>query len=208
VSGVFRRLFRGGSKSKPDPPSFATPAARQGNWYAPKEGDESRFLGQDGTCALHLIPYRDGKGEDVLRLCEDATGLLLSPNDPRLPRIGILVSQLRGEAYRPDSGTAGNFAPGSPVKLVPEPENPADDRAVAVYDKTGRYHCGYLNKARARSYLKRVREGENLTAISVRGTGAGTACPQIAILATDPELLARLLGPRPEGAATPAHLRQ
>ncbi len=123
---MWRRIFGSRPTKSPKPP---VPSDSHESWYVPNEGDESRFLAADGRVQLHLVPYRDGKGEDVLRLCEDNTGLLIGPNDPRLPRVGILVSQLRGESYRSQSGTAGDFTPGVRVLLVPEPDNPADDRA-------------------------------------------------------------------------------
>lgn len=65
----------------------------------PQDGDQDRFIGQGGVPTLHLIPYRDVSGELVLRLCEDTTGFLIGPFYRRLPRAGIYVSQLRGEAY-------------------------------------------------------------------------------------------------------------
>lgn len=176
-------------------------------WYAPSDGNKERFVGPDGLPTLSLILYTDTSGERVLRLCENDTGLLIGPTDMRLPYAGILVSQLRGEAYHKDACRRGDFSPGAAVRLVPEPDNPHDPKAVAVYDATGEHRCAYVNKQKARAYLKRLAAGEQLEGISLRGTRAGKTCEQVAILAATPRVLAVLRSPRPDGAPPPAHLR-
>src|SRR5215472_12220492 len=77
------------------------------SWYVPHDGDNHRFVGEDGLPALNLITYTDTAGETVLRLCEDSTGLLIGPSDRRLPHAGVYVSQLRGEYYHQDACRAG-----------------------------------------------------------------------------------------------------
>src|SRR6266536_2498091 len=94
------------------------PSTQDASWYVPRDGNEDRFLGLDGMPPLHLIRYRDWSGELVLRLCEDATGLLVSPSDRRLPKVGIYICQLRGEYYHQAECQAGNFWPGVVVRLV------------------------------------------------------------------------------------------
>ncbi|MCZ2812023.1 HIRAN domain-containing protein [Modestobacter sp. VKM Ac-2979] len=149
---------------------------------------------------MHLIDYGAGDGR-VLRFCEDATGLLVGPTDRRLGPAGLLVSNLRGGSYYENNG--GDFRPGADVRLVPEPNNPHDDRAVAVFDRTGRYRAGYLNKQKARAYLKRVAAGENLVAISLRGTGPAHETGVVSIFAATPDVLAHVRSPRPPGCPPP-----
>jgi hypothetical protein len=176
-------------------------------WYVSHDGDKGRFIGPDGTPTLHLITYTDTMGETVLRLCEDSTGLLIGPTDTRLPHAGVYVSQLRGEFYHQAACLAGDFSPGRPVMLVREPSNEFDRNAVAVYDASGMHLAAYVNKQKARMIAKLLDVGEDLQAISIRGTAAGVECTQIAILATKPSLLARLLEPRPRELPLPAHVR-
>jgi HIRAN domain len=179
-----------------------------GDGYVPTDRDMSRFIGADGLPSLRLIPYRDSSGGDVLQLCEDTTGLLVKLQDARLPAAGVLASKLRGEAYYQDSCRAGDFRPGAEVMLVPEPNNPHDDRAVAVFDRTGQHRAGYMNKQKARAYLARRESSEDdLVAISVRGQAPGVETPYVAIIAATPEVLAHLLSPRPEGAPAPKPTR-
>ncbi|HEX5542514.1 MAG TPA: HIRAN domain-containing protein [Micromonospora sp.] len=177
------------------------------SWYVPTDGDKSRFEGADGLPSLRLIPYRDSGGEEVLRLCEDATGLLVSPTDRRLPAVGVYVSQLRGEAYHQAGCRAGDFAPGAPVRLVREPDNPHDRYAVAVHDATGEHRAAYVNKQKARMLTKLLDAGEPLDAISIRGTAGGAPCGQVAIIAARPAVIDRLLSQRPDHLPVPAHLR-
>ena len=175
--------------------------------YVPQDGNPDRFVGADGLPTLRLIPYRDTGGEHVLRLCEDGTGLLVGPTDRRLPRAGLYVSQLRGEAHHQTECRAGNFHPGEPVRLVREPDNPYDRNAVAVYDATGKYMAAYVNKQKARTLAKLIDSGAEIQAISIRGTRSGVGCDQVAILAASTDVLRHVLSPRPAGAPQPAHER-
>jgi HIRAN domain len=172
-------------------------------WYTPHHGDGDHLVGPDGVPALHLIPYRDSHGEFVLQLCEDATGLLIGPGDSRLPRAGVYVSQLRGQAFHRLGCTAGDFRPGAPVHLVREPDNEFDPNAVAVYDHTGQHLAAYVNNQKARILARLIDSGEPVEAVSIRGTGPGRPCDQVAVLAASPGVLRRLLEPRPPNLPMP-----
>jgi hypothetical protein len=185
----------------------AAPATKADRWYVPIDGDNDRFVGADGYPPLHLIGYRDTGGEQVLRLCEDSTGLLVSPSDRRLGRIGIYVAQLRGEYYHRGACTAGDFSPGATVRLVREPDNEFDPNAVAVYAATGDRAAAYLPKLKARALAKLLDAEETPEAISIRGTSARRVCPDIAILAARPDVLARLRQRQPSSLPRPAYLR-
>jgi hypothetical protein len=172
-------------------------------WYAPQDGDSDQFVGPDGIPALHLIPYQNTGGESVLHLCEDMTGLLVSPRDNRLPRAGVYVSQLRGQAFHRLGCTAGDFRPGAPLRLAREPDNEFDPNAVAVYDDTGRHLAAYVDNQKARILARLIDSGEPIEAVSIRGTGPGQPCDQVAVLAASPGVLRRLLEPRPPNLPTP-----
>ena len=174
-------------------------------WYIPQDSDQDRFVGSDGIVPLHLIRYRDMSGELVLRLCEDTTGLLVSPSDRRLPRAGIYLSQLRGEAYHQSACRAGDFRPGASVRLVREPDNEFDPNAIGVYDGTGQHLAAYVNKQKARMLTRLIDAGKPVQAVSIRGTGPGRPCDQVAVLAAAPDVLLSLLEPRPADLPTPAH---
>jgi hypothetical protein len=172
-------------------------------WRAPQDGGGDHLLGSDGVPALHLVWCRGTGGEMVLQLCEDATGLLVGPGDSRLPRAGVYVSQLRGQAFHRLGCTAGDFSPGAPVRLVREPDNEFDPDAVAVYDATGRHLAAYVNNQKARILARLIDSGEPLEAVSIRGTGPSRPCDQVAVLAASPGVLRRLLEPRPPHLPAP-----
>jgi hypothetical protein len=172
-------------------------------WCAPQDGDSDHIVGPDGEPALHLIPYRDTAGEVVLQLCEDMTGLLIGPLDSRLPRAGVYVAQLRGQAFHQMGCTAGDFRPGVPVRLVREPDNEFDSNAVAVYDNTGRHLAAYVNNQKARILARLIDSGKPIEAVSIRGTGPGHPCDQVAVLAASPTVLRKLLEPRPPNLPLP-----
>lgn len=171
-------------------------------WYAAPDGNNQRFIGADGRPTVHLIRY-DG----LLRFCEDSTGLLVGPTDRRLLPAGLLVSNLRGGRYNEADCRAGDFSPGATVRLVPEPDNPHDDQAVAVFDRTGRYRAGYVNKMKARAYLKRLAAGEELVAISLRGSRPGGDAGVVSILVAAPAVLAHVRAARPPGSPPPVYSR-
>jgi hypothetical protein len=175
-------------------------------WYAAPDGNAQRFIGPDGLPTVHLIRYGDGEAM-VLRFCEDTTGLLVGPTDRRLLPAGLLVSNLRGGRYYEKDCRAGDFRPGAEVRLVPEPDNPHDDQAVAVLDRTGRYRAGYVNKQKARAYLKRIAAGEELAAISLRSSGPGVDTGVVSILVATRDVLAHVRAPRPPGAPQPVYTR-
>ena len=201
--------FRNNRTAQAAPPRTAPQdLAAEDSWYVPSDTDASRFKAPDGgPPPLHLIEYRDSSGELVLRLCEDATGMLVSPKDGRLPKVGVYVSQLRGEAYHEKACAAGDFSPGTRVTLRREPDNPHDKNAVAVYDGTGTHMAAYVNKQQAARLSKLIDAGKPIDAVSIRGTAANRACSQVAVLAAAPEVVQHLLSPRPSGLPTPAHLR-
>jgi hypothetical protein len=197
-------VTRPASRPAPTPPDLDDESNPR--WYAAPDGNAQRFIGEDGLPTVHLIRY--GQGEEmVLRFCEDSTGLLVGPTDRRLLPAGLLVSNLRGGRYYEQDCRAGDFAPGAEVRLVPEPDNPHDSQAVVVFDRTGRYRAGYVNKQKARAYLKRLAAGEQLIAISLRGSGPGVDTGVVSILAATADVLAHVRAHRPPGSPAPAYIQ-
>ncbi len=195
-------VTRPASRPAPTPPDLDDESNPR--WYVTPDGNTQRFIGEDGLPTLHLIRYGQG-GDMVLRFCEDGTGLLVGPTDRRLLPAGLLVSNLRGGRYYERECRAGDFAPGAEVRLVPEPDNPHDNQAVAVFDRTGGFRAGYVNKQKARAYLKRLAAGEELVAISLRGSGPGVDTGVVSILAATADVLAHVRAPRPPGSPAPVY---
>jgi len=64
--------------------------------------------------------------------------------------------------------------PGEPVELRPEPRNPVDPNAVAVFSTRG-VQIGYLSAERAPWIGGMIRDGRPLVALFQQATGAGAA---------------------------------
>lgn len=64
--------------------------------------------------------------------------------------------------------------PGEPVDLVPEPSNPVDPQAVAVYSARG-IQIGYLTAERAPWIGSMIKNGTEVQAIFQAATPAGAA---------------------------------
>lgn len=59
------------------------------------------------------------------------------------------------------------FRPGSPLQLVPEPDNPYDPNAVAVWDFDRKLQVGYVPRERAEEIGDALEAGEKLKRLSM-----------------------------------------
>jgi hypothetical protein len=75
-----------------------------------------------------------------------------------------MVTYLAGVGYRPGARERlGALVAGEVLRLVPEPTNPHDRNAVAVYD--GDLHLGYVPKVDAPAVKKALAVGLDVTAV-------------------------------------------
>jgi hypothetical protein len=68
--------------------------------------------------------------------------------DPLLDDASILIFNVRGVTFHKDALQQSCFNPGHEVLIVPEPDNPVDEDALAVWDTRRRHHLGYVPKER------------------------------------------------------------
>jgi hypothetical protein len=87
---------------------------------------------------LWLEPGRTEEGSGYW-LRDAATREAVRWDDPR-----FRVLKVAGASYRMESLQDAAFAPGNRLALVPEPENPHDRNAVAVWDAERRVQVGYV----------------------------------------------------------------
>ena len=79
------------------------------------------------------------RGESGYWLRDAATGEPVRWNDARLH-----VVKVAGVSYRLEALADEAFTPGRRLALVPEPENPYDGGAVAIWDEARRLQAGYV----------------------------------------------------------------
>jgi HIRAN domain-containing protein len=90
---------------------------------------------------LRLLLERAQSG---YRVRDAATGEVVRWEDPR-----ILVVPVAGVSFRPEALEDPSFEPGRAVALVPEPDNPHDSNAVAVWNEERTLQLGYVPRETA-----------------------------------------------------------
>lgn len=156
--------------------------------YMPREQEELSFvLGSDGLPTGRLRRERDR----LVIFTDDGAGMV-NPSSARLHTLGLYCFRIRGVSYHEAAVRAGDFRPGRRVRLVREPDNEHDPNAVAVYASRARRPAGYVNKMNAKRLARRLDTGDDLMAISVRGTGPGIDGPAPWVLVGSPSVLDHL----------------
>ncbi len=81
--------------------------------------------------------------------------------------------------------------PGMAAKLVPEPGNPHDSNAIAVYVHVRRWftlffptdvHIGYIKKDRAAFFTKKMKEGGKITRATVKSMYPELDHPRVSLI--------------------------
>lgn len=78
---------------------------------------------------------------------------------------GLFSFNIVGEKYREENIQGPEFSLGSELSLVPEPDNPHDSDAIAVYDSEERLQAGYVPADTTGRVRARWREDEDWKAI-------------------------------------------
>ncbi len=79
------------------------------------------------------------RGDAGYHLRDAETGERVAWEDPR-----IRVVPVAGVSFRPEALVDPSFEPGRLVALVPEPDNPHDPNAVAVWNEERTLQAGYV----------------------------------------------------------------
>jgi hypothetical protein len=77
-------------------------------------------------------------------------------SDADLDDVGIHVLRVMGVSHRRAALQSDGFAPGEPVILMPEPENPHDPWALAVLDLRLEQQAGYVAAVRSRALVEEL----------------------------------------------------
>jgi HIRAN domain len=71
----------------------------------------------------------------------------------------IFKTYVAGIRYFPEADNDPSFAPGSPLRLIPEPDNAYDPNAVAVWNEESTQQAGHLPAYIAESVVAREHRG-------------------------------------------------
>lgn len=172
------------------------PALPAEECYLPQDGDVIRFDRCDG---LHLIRWQR-RGEwwgRELRLCDDATGLLVGAADRRLAAAGIVVSTLYDADV--DRRTWGHrwVRPGQSVKLVRALDHPSNPNAVGVTSaREPDLFLGWIKWGKSRLVAQWLGTRIPLTAMCLRSS------PYV-VLVAEPDIVRKIRRRRPRHLAPP-----
>jgi hypothetical protein len=116
--------------------------------------------------AYELVPHSDaeaGRGF-VLRRVSDGR---LMPWRELDGSDDLTAFPVAGVSHREEALADPAFTPGSMLRLIPEPENPHDPKAVAVWDAEERLQVGYVPREQAPALFRELRSGERLLCLSM-----------------------------------------
>jgi hypothetical protein len=121
----------------------------------------------DGLPAARLQRERD-------RLLVVTSSGWVNPKSRTAYRAGLYSFAVAGTSHYKAATRAGRFTPGTPVRLVREPDNDYGSNAIAVYAENSNKIVGYVPKGQARRLAPLLDAGVDLIAVSVRGAIAGS----------------------------------
>ena len=122
--------------------------------------DTHTYQGNDGKrywSGGYAPVYDDGSGEHHF----------LRPGEP-LSNPRALYCTVAGVQHYSEALQDSRFAPMSPLKLIPEPDNPYDPNAVRVRDGSGSVQVGHIPRDLSAEVAERIRSGEQLAALVLR----------------------------------------
>lgn len=79
----------------------------------------------------------------------DDFGRFLRWDAPEITSVDSMICRVAGVSRRTRELQRDEFAPGRPLLLRPEPDNPHDRNAVGVWDEAGQAQVGYLPREKA-----------------------------------------------------------
>lgn len=133
------------------------------------QGEDAPYLTRDGAGRPNLWLVRS---VDRLMVWSPMFGgALINPKSTALRRFGLISSYVRGGYYYSDAFRDADLRPGSRVELHAEPDNPHDRNAVALHAPGDSRKLGFVQRGRAPAVARRIREGEDMAALSMFGPG-------------------------------------
>ena len=134
----------------------------------------SKFFGGKGSppeADYELEPSQGDQGRGfVVRRVSDGQRLRWQT----LPKShGIESVSIVGVSHRLDALQDLSFVPGRPLALVPEPDNPHDPNAIAVWNADRTLQAGYLPREYAAKLAKNLGSGPKIGCMAIWETRKG-----------------------------------
>jgi hypothetical protein len=126
--------------------------------------------------------YPDDGGQVWLsgyQLVDSATGSYLARDAPQLAERGLHVSAVAGARHHADALARGDAAPGRPLTLVREHDNPHDPNAIAVH--AGGQHIGFVPRELAAELAPQLDDQRPWAAVVLREQRASPRDPRTGV---------------------------
>jgi hypothetical protein len=105
---------------------------------------------------------------------------------------GLYAFDVAGTAYRKEALQDSAFSPGKRLVILPDPTNPVDPEALAVWDSTHKLHIGYVPKDCSPRMKKRMIGEEGFTYISMWEEKKGKVRVGLRVLVIAPNVKIKL----------------
>ena len=89
----------------------------------------------------------------------DIGGRFLRTGEHAVGGGACLAINVAGTSHRREAVQHPSFAPGSPLRLLPQPNNPHDANAVGIWDGRGTIHAGFVPRALSAQVAASIRGG-------------------------------------------------
>jgi hypothetical protein len=105
---------------------------------------------------------------------------------------GLYAFDVAGTSYRKEALQDSAFSPGRRLAILPDPANPVDPEALAVWDSAHKLHVGYVPKDCSSKMKKRMIEEEGFTYISMWENREGKVRVGLRVLVIAPNVKIKL----------------
>lgn len=105
---------------------------------------------------------------------------------------GLYAFNVAGTSYRRKALQDPAFSAGKRLAIIPEPTNPADPEALAVWDNAHKRHIGYVPKDCPTAMRRRMREERGYTYLSMWENRKGKVRVGLRVLAIKSDVRIRL----------------
>ena len=105
---------------------------------------------------------------------------------------GLYAFDVAGTSYRKEALQSSAFNPGKRLTILPDPANPVDPKALAVWDSSRKFHIGFVPKECSFKLKKRMTEEEGFTYISMWESRKGKVRVGLRVLVIGPNVKIKL----------------
>jgi len=105
---------------------------------------------------------------------------------------GLYAFDVAGTSYRKEALQDSAFSVGKRLAILPDPTNPVDPQALAVWDSAHKLHIGFVPKDCSSAMKKRMIKEEGYTYLSIWENREGKTRVGLRVLVIRPDVKIKL----------------